>query len=175
MPPRAAFVSWGLMCGEEGLKESPWPGMGPAAATFEVTVRTRSFIFTEKRKTQGIAVIGKLYCKRCQKWLELITVCTRLIHQTPCSPRSFKNTALQALFFGSSNMKLPLIYSYSKSHSNILHKLCSQHQNQRLAPSLLMLSVNFLMDRYIKACSMDSICIIILKATEKLDHISQFW
>lgn len=49
MPPRAAFVSWVLMCGGEGLGETPWPGMGPAAAMFEVTVRTRSFIFTEKR------------------------------------------------------------------------------------------------------------------------------
>lgn len=63
MPPRAAFVSWGLMCGGEGLREMPWPGMGPAAATFEVTVGTRSFIFTEKRgKTQGTAVIGTLFC-----------------------------------------------------------------------------------------------------------------
>lgn len=49
MPPRAAFVSWGLMCGGEGLRETPWPGMGPAAATFEVTVGMRSFIFAEKR------------------------------------------------------------------------------------------------------------------------------
>ncbi len=49
MPPRAPFVSRGLMCGGEGLRETPWPGMGPAAATFEVTFGTRSFIFTERR------------------------------------------------------------------------------------------------------------------------------
>lgn len=62
MPPTAAFVSWGLMCGGEVLRETPWPGMGPAAATFEVSGGTRPFIFTEERKTQGKAVIGKLFC-----------------------------------------------------------------------------------------------------------------
>lgn len=50
MPPTAAFVSRGLMCGGEGLRETPWPGMGPAAVLFEVTVGTRSFIFTEKNE-----------------------------------------------------------------------------------------------------------------------------
>lgn len=59
----SCFVSWGLMWGREVLRETPWPGMGPAAATFEVTVGTRSFIFTEKRKkTQGMDVISKLFC-----------------------------------------------------------------------------------------------------------------
>ena len=53
MPPRAAFVSWGLMCREEGLREMPWPGMGPATAMFEVSVRTKSFIFTKRKQNSG--------------------------------------------------------------------------------------------------------------------------
>lgn len=47
MAPRAAFVSWGLMCREEGLGETAWP-VWPAVTMFEVTVGTRAFIFTER-------------------------------------------------------------------------------------------------------------------------------
>lgn len=174
MPPTAAFVSWGLKWGREVLRETLWPGMGPAAATFEVTVGTRSFIFTEKKKkTQGMDVISKLFCQR-NKQLELNTIAPAPFIN-PFAASGVLKTLLCMRFFVSSDVKLPLIYSYSKSHSNILHKLCSQHQNQRRA-SLLMLSVNFLMDRYFEACFMSSICIENVKkknAALKHNHISQ--
>lgn len=43
----------------------------------------------------------------------------------PAASPGLLKTLLCRHFFESSSMKLPLIYSYSKSHSNILHKLCS--------------------------------------------------
>lgn len=92
------LLSAGVWCVEgERLRETPWPGMGPAAATFEVTVGTRSFIFTEKRgKLKGWPWLAHCFVSS-NKWLELITICTRPVHQPSCCPRSFKNTALQAL------------------------------------------------------------------------------
>lgn len=52
----------------------------------------------KEMKTPAMTVIGTLF-GQCDKWLELITICTHPVHQPCCIPGAFKNTALQALFW----------------------------------------------------------------------------
>lgn len=62
---RELLLSAGVWCGEgETLREIAWPGIGPAAAMFEITVGIRSFIFTEK----GGKLMGCCFLRKLMAW-----------------------------------------------------------------------------------------------------------
>lgn len=127
MAARAAVVSLGfdVQRGRAGWDAVAWYGLPPPCLK-SLSGQGLSYLQKEM-KTAAMTVIGTLF-GRCDKRLRLITICTHPLHQPSCFPGAFKTLLCRHFFFfffKSSSMKLPLIYSYSKSHSNILHKLCS--------------------------------------------------